>query len=92
MPALTTVGPELARLGIGSSEAETFRSIFLKRLVKRGLRGVRLVISDAHEWPHPPYFGLFASSELKSEIKQNKSLTGVFSQLGRRRPAAPPLT
>jgi transposase-like protein len=31
------------------SEAETFWSTFLKGLVRRGLKGVRLVISDAHE-------------------------------------------
>jgi putative transposase len=34
---------------IGPSEAETFWAAFLKSLVKRGLRGVKLVISDAHE-------------------------------------------
>jgi len=36
-------------VGLGPSEAETFWSAFLKGLVKRGLRGVKLVISDAHE-------------------------------------------
>ena len=40
---------EIIGLGIGPSEAETFWSTFLKSLVKRGLRGVKLVISDAHE-------------------------------------------
>ena len=40
---------EIIGLGIGPSEAETFWSIFLKSLVKRGLRGVKLVISDAHD-------------------------------------------
>ena len=33
----------------GPSEAETFWADFLKRLTRRGLRGVKLVISDAHE-------------------------------------------
>ena len=37
------------RLHIGPSEAETFWSTFLKSLVRRGLRGIKLVISDAHE-------------------------------------------
>ena len=32
-----------------TTEAETFWSTFLKSLVKRGLRGVKLVISDAHD-------------------------------------------
>src|SRR3569833_1977741 len=40
---------EIIGLGIGPSEAEPFWSAFLKGLVKRGLGGVKLVISDAHE-------------------------------------------
>ena len=40
---------EIVGLHIGSSEAETFWSVFLKSLARRGLRGVKLVISDAHE-------------------------------------------
>src|ERR1700730_1697278 len=33
----------------GASEAETFWTEFLRSLARRGLRGVKLVISDAHE-------------------------------------------
>ena len=40
---------EIVGLHIGPSEAETFWSTFLKSLLKRGLKGVKLVISDAHE-------------------------------------------
>jgi len=40
---------EIVGLHIGPSEAETFWSAFLKRLVKRGLTGAKLVVSDAHE-------------------------------------------
>lgn len=40
---------EIVGLHIGPSEAETFWACFLKSLVRRGLRGVKLVISDAHE-------------------------------------------
>jgi putative transposase len=40
---------EIVGLHLGPSEAETFWSAFLRGLVKRGLKGVRLVISDAHE-------------------------------------------
>ncbi len=40
---------EIVGLGIGPSEAEPFWSGFIKGLVKRGLRGVKLVISDAHD-------------------------------------------
>src|ERR1700731_2889351 len=48
--AVTTEGRrEIIGLGIGPSEAEPFWSAFLKGLVKRGLNGVKLVISDAHD-------------------------------------------
>ena len=40
---------EIVGLHIGPSEAETFWATFLKSLLRRGLRGVKLVISDAHE-------------------------------------------
>ena len=40
---------EIVGLHIGPSEAETFWATFLKSLVRRGLRGTKLVISDAHE-------------------------------------------
>jgi transposase-like protein len=34
---------------IGASEAEVIWTEFLRKLTRRGLRGVKLVISDAHE-------------------------------------------
>src|SRR6476619_794128 len=40
---------EIVGLHLGPSEAETFWATFLRSLVKRGLEGVKLVISDAHE-------------------------------------------
>jgi putative transposase len=40
---------EIVGLHIGPSEAETFWTGFLKSLHRRGLKGVKLVISDAHE-------------------------------------------
>src|SRR3712207_1285215 len=40
---------EIVGLHIGPSEAETFWTGFLRRLRARGLHGVRLVVSDAHE-------------------------------------------
>src|SRR6516225_9198374 len=46
---LTEGRREIIGLGIGPSEAEPFWSGFLKGLVKRGLKGVKLVISDAHD-------------------------------------------
>jgi transposase-like protein len=40
---------EVLGLAIGASEAETFWTDFLRKLARRGLRGVKLVVSDAHE-------------------------------------------
>ena len=40
---------EVLGLAIGASEAATFWTDFLRQLTRRGLRGVKLVISDAHE-------------------------------------------
>jgi putative transposase len=40
---------EVLGVAVGPSEAETFWTEFLRSLARRGLRGVKLVISDAHE-------------------------------------------
>src|SRR5476649_1653543 len=40
---------EVLGMAIGASEAETFWIEFLRKLRRRGLTGVKLVISDAHE-------------------------------------------
>jgi putative transposase len=40
---------EVLGMDIGPSEAETFWTAFLRKLARRGLRGVKLVISDGHE-------------------------------------------
>ena len=40
---------EVLGMAVGPSEAETFWRDFLRSLTRRGLRGVKLVISDAHE-------------------------------------------
>ncbi|KQP07887.1 transposase [Methylobacterium sp. Leaf99] len=39
---------EVLGMDVGPSEAETFWTAFLRKLARRGLRGVKLVISDAH--------------------------------------------
>ncbi len=40
---------EILGMTIGASEAETFWTEFLRNLARRGLRWVKLVISDSHE-------------------------------------------
>jgi putative transposase len=39
---------EVLGVAVGPSEAEPFWTDFLRTLTRRGLRGVKLVISDAH--------------------------------------------
>jgi transposase-like protein len=40
---------EVLGMDVGASEAEPFWTAFLRSLTRRGLRGVKLVVSDAHE-------------------------------------------
>ena len=40
---------EVLGMEIGTSEAEPIWTEFLRKLARRGLRGVKLVVSDAHE-------------------------------------------
>jgi putative transposase len=40
---------EVLGMSVGTSEAEPFWTSFLRSLTRRGLRGVKLVIADAHE-------------------------------------------
>jgi putative transposase len=40
---------EILGMEIGTSEAEPVWTAFLRKLTRRGLRGVKLVVSDAHE-------------------------------------------
>jgi transposase-like protein len=55
MAAIVAVGVnndgrrEVLGLDIGPSEAETFWTEFLRKLRRRGLRGVKFVVSDAHD-------------------------------------------
>jgi hypothetical protein len=46
--AVESTGAGVPRV-VGPSEAEPFWTKFLRSLTSRGLRGVKLVISDAHE-------------------------------------------
>ena len=55
---------ERALLGfdVGASEEEAFWLAFLRSLVQRGLKGVQLVISDAHEGLKAAIFAVFAQT------------------------------
>ena len=53
---------EIVGLHIGPSEAEAFWGEFLRSLHRRGLRGVKLIISDAHEGLKAAIRRVFAAS------------------------------
>jgi transposase-like protein len=40
---------EVLGIDIGACEPETFWTAFLRKLARRGLRGVKLIVSDAHQ-------------------------------------------
>ena len=46
---------EVLGLEIGTSEAEPIWMEFLRKLTRRGLRGVKLVVSDAQRASKPPF-------------------------------------
>jgi len=66
----TTVGwpPRGFGNGIGTSEAEPIWTEFLRKLIRRGLRGVKLVISDAHEGIKAPVAKVLNATWQRSRI------------------------
>jgi transposase-like protein len=79
--AVNTEGKrEIVGLHIGPSEAETFWSSFLKSLARRGLRGVKLVISDAHEGLKAAICRVLGSSWQRCRVGLLKKL-GEFDSL-----------
>jgi putative transposase len=59
---------EVLGMAIGASEAETFWIAFLRGLARRGLRGVKLVISDAHEGIKAAVSRVFSASWQRCQV------------------------
>ena len=76
---------EIVGLHIGPSEAETFWATFLKSLLRRGLRGVKLVISDAHEGLKAAIRRVMGASWQRCRVGllKNPSLVGAGISCGR---------
>lgn len=53
---------EVLSMDIDPSEAETFWTAFLRKLARRGLRRVKLVVSDAHEGIKPAVSKIFTAT------------------------------
>jgi putative transposase len=75
---------EVLGLDIGPSEAETFWTAFLRTLARRGLRGVQLVISDAHEGIKASVAKVMTASWQRCRVHFMRTLHAHAGRSGRR--------
>jgi putative transposase len=75
---------EILGLDIGPSEAETFWAAFLRKLARRGLRGVKLVISDAHEGIKAAVAKLLHASWQRCRVHFMRNVLAYAGRQGRR--------
>src|SRR5918993_3405990 len=79
---------EVLGMAIGPSEAETFWVEFLRRLKRRGLAGVKLVISDAHEGIKAAVARVFRASWQRCRVHFMRNALAHAGKSGRRVVAA----
>ena len=70
-------------MDIGPSEAETFWTEFLRKLARRGLRGVKLVISDAHEGLKAAIARVIHATWQRCRVPQTRDLLAHAGRQGR---------
>jgi putative transposase len=75
---------EVLGMAIGASEAETFWTDFLRSLARRGLRGVKLVISDAHEGIKAAVSRVFSATWQRCRVHFARNATAHAGKSGRR--------
>ena len=75
---------EVLGMDIGLSEAETFWTGFLRKLARRGLRGVKLVISDAHEGIKAAVAKVFNASWQRCTVHFMRNIAAHAGKKGRR--------
>jgi putative transposase len=75
---------EVLGMAIGASEAETFWVEFLRRLKRRGLAGVKLVISDAHEGIKAAAARVFRASWQRCRVHFMRNALAHAGKSGRR--------
>jgi putative transposase len=75
---------EVLGMAIGASEAETFWTDFLRKLARRGLRGVKLVISDAHEGIKAAVARIFNASWQRCRVHFMRNVLAHAGKQGRR--------
>jgi putative transposase len=79
---------ELLGMDIGASEAETFWLEFLRKLKRRGLAGVKLVISDAHEGIKAAVTKMFQATWQRCRVHFMRNALAHAGKSGRRVVAA----
>jgi putative transposase len=79
---------EVLGMAIGASEAETFWTDFLRSLARRGLRGVKLVISDAHEGIKASVTRVFSATWQRCRVHFARNALAHAGRSGRRVVAA----
>jgi putative transposase len=75
---------EVLGMTIGASEAETFWTEFLRQLARRGLRGVKLVISDAHEGIKAAVSKIFTATWQRCRVHFMRNILAHAGKSGRR--------
>jgi len=75
---------EVLGMAIGASEAETFWTDFLRSLARRGLRGVKLVISDAHEGIKAAVSRVFSATWQRCRVHFARNALAHDGRSGRR--------
>jgi transposase-like protein len=75
---------EVLGMAIGPSEAETFWTDFLRSLARRGLRGVKLVISDAHEGIKASVSRVFNATWQRCRVHFSRNALAHAGKSGRR--------
>jgi transposase-like protein len=79
---------EVLGLDIGASEAETFWVEFLRKLRRRGMDGVKLVVSDAHEGLKAAVAKVLNASWQRCRVHFMRNLLAHAGKQGRRVVAA----
>jgi transposase-like protein len=75
---------EVLGMDIGPSEAETFWTAFLRKLARRGLRGVKLAISDAHEGIKAAASKVFTATWQRCRVHFMRNVLAHAGRSGRR--------
>ena len=75
---------EVLGMQIGHSEAEVFWTDFLRSLARRGLRGVKLVISDSHEGIKASVSKVFSATWQRCRVHFMRNALAHAGKSGRR--------